>query len=183
MSGEESATAKPPPSEAERRKARWKALIQEHIAVAERAMAERADEQERGALADVVAAGLRRREEELDAEQDAEAWAAAHPPKKMPEAKVEYFRRRRDEAREWDVADVAAVAQYLPAEMGAGLHRNLVEWSQESREHAAGIVREYEANGYVEHFEPDDFGLPPKFLNLLCGIPARPSASSLSSSL
>ncbi|CAN6326264.1 unnamed protein product [Urochloa humidicola] len=61
----------------------------------------------------------------------------------MPEEKVEYYRRRRDEVKVWDKAKVDAVAQYIPdKEMAANLYKNLVEWNQESREHAAGIVRE-----------------------------------------
>jgi hypothetical protein len=77
--GENDDAAKQPLSSlAERRIARRKEVIQKHITMAERAIAKREVKDEREALVEVVA-GLRRLEAELDAEDDAENWAAAHP--------------------------------------------------------------------------------------------------------
>ncbi|RLN30880.1 hypothetical protein C2845_PM05G08850 [Panicum miliaceum] len=160
---EEDAQPPPPPSVAERRKARRKALIQEHLSVVERAIAGREDARERGALAE-VAAGLRRREEELNRAGDAEAWAAAHPPKRMPEATVAYYRR----VAEGPVDEPPGPPYALPLhdEMTDGLREKL----RGVKERAAGLVREYKANGFIEQFDADDFGLPPNYASLLRGM-------------
>ncbi|PUZ63486.1 hypothetical protein GQ55_3G071500 [Panicum hallii var. hallii] len=162
MAGGEEDAQPSPPSVAERRKARRKALIQEHLSVVERTMAGRENARERAALAE-VAAGLRRREEELDRAGDADAWAAAHPPKRMPEARVAYYRAV---AEGPDDCPGRPNALPLLDEMTDGLHKKL----NQVKERAEGLVREYDANGYIEQFDADDFGLPPNYASLLRGM-------------
>jgi hypothetical protein len=59
--------------------------------------------------------------------------------------------------------------------MPAGVTESLVL----SSELAAWVVREYEANGFVEIFGEDVLGLPRDYMNLLIGWPTQPGASSL----
>jgi len=123
-------------------------------------MAGREDARERGALAE-VAAGLRRRGGgELDWAVDAEAWAAAHPPKRMP---VAYYHRVAEGAVDDRPADPDALP--LPDEMIDSVHEKL----RQVEERATGLVGEYKANSYIEQFDADDFGLPPNYASLLRG--------------
>ncbi|KAL6624712.1 hypothetical protein ACP70R_032033 [Stipagrostis hirtigluma subsp. patula] len=179
--------AAPAPGEA--RKAKRRRLVQEWLALTEEAIAAREDEAEREKLSS-AAATLRRLAVELD-RADADAWAAAHPPKPMPEDKVDRYRR----AATLDVEALLpspgfARRRHLPGalaaarEIGDDSVRGLLEWDATKeidharrllegvKESAAGLVREYEAHGYIEEQDLAEYGLPPDFVSLLRGAPA-----------
>ncbi|KAL6619944.1 hypothetical protein ACP70R_035083 [Stipagrostis hirtigluma subsp. patula] len=178
--------AAPAPGEA--RKARRRRLVQEWLALTEEAIAAREDEAEREKLSS-AAATLRRLAGELD-RADADAWAAAHPPKPMPEDKVDRYRR----AATLDVeallpSPAFARRRHPPGALAAareiddGVHGHL-EWDvtkdidharrllEAAKESAAGLVQEHEAHGYIEEQDLAEYGLPPDFVSLLRGTPA-----------
>ena len=82
----------------------------------------------------------------------------------MPEAMVAYYRR----VAECPADDCSAGHNALP--LRDEVIDSVREKLSQVEERAAGIVREYEANGYVEEFDADDFGLPPNYASLLRGM-------------
>ncbi|KAL6865261.1 hypothetical protein ACP4OV_016412 [Aristida adscensionis] len=184
------------------RKAKRKRLLEEMLGVTRLAMEARGDdEQVRARLAE-AAETLARRAEALDG-QDAAAWAAAHPPRRIPAAALARHARlaaldvdaallpSAASASEEAAAAAAGLAGGFPA-IGGDAGRLLEEIREETardealaRKHmqelkamAAARVREHEAQGYVEDITFADYGLPPDFLNLLVGQGTPPPASN-----
>lgn len=121
--------AKPPPSIAERRKGEAEGAdpgAPEGGGARRRGAGGQAGARHaRGAGGEPEAAG-----EELDWAEDAEAWAAAHPPKKFPEARVAYFRDVAESVTDDDLDDELMLEEGLrrmPDEVFDGVRKRLVE--------------------------------------------------------
>ncbi|TVU07143.1 hypothetical protein EJB05_47185, partial [Eragrostis curvula] len=136
------------PSGGERKK-RWRRSIHEMLQLAQEKIDRHGDDAEERERRMVVVRHLRRQEEKLD-EQDYDAWAAAHPPKKMPEARVAYYRSVLEEP-EPRLLDESLLGSLIPggADEIRKLNERIREASRSSKEMAAMMMEEYEAKDII----------------------------------